>query len=169
MNRGGRSDMPEVLEALDSVVELLNDVAGDGGDHRGLDNALTRHIEMLEEFERVQAESTLFKAQTRTEGEDLADAMEELFGKDSHVSGYAKNLAESVPDTSGENAQTIRLLDKQIGKLLGLRKKLRAEDATQEVLREQIEILRSLPEIFPKGAPVRESLERRIRSLTKED
>ena len=169
MNTGEKSDMPEFLEALDSVVELLNDVASDRGDHRGLYNALTRHIDMLEDLERVQAESTLFKVQTRAEGEDLADAMEDLFGKDSHVSEYAKKLAESVPATTGEDVQTIRLLGKQIGKLLELRKKLWAEDAAQEVLREQIEILRSLPEIFPRGAPIRQSLKRRIRSLTKED
>lgn len=161
--------MPKVLQALESVVDLLNDVARDRAHHRGLDNALTRHIEMLEEFERVRAESALFKAHTRAEGEDLAGAMEDLFGKDSHLSQYAKNLSESVPDTSADDVHTIRLLEKQIGKLLALRKKLRAEDATQEVLREQIDILRSLPEIFPKRAPIRESLERRIRSLTKQD
>jgi len=162
-----KPDMPQFLKSLDSVVELFKGMSDTRDDYQQIDDALTKHIDMLEMLKTINIDIISFKHGTKMELESFHQTMKGLFGKNRFISKEAEILRKSCPDSSGKDLGVLQLLDGQIKNLVKLRRKLWVDDLVGEVIDEQIKVLRSLPKVFPKGAPIRSSIKKRIVALKK--
>jgi len=160
-------DMAEFLKSLDSVVELIKGMSDTRDDYQQIDDALTKHIDMLEMLKTINIDVISFKHETKMELEGFHQNMKGLFGENSFISKEAERMRKGCPDSSGKDLGVSQLLDGQIKKLIKLRRNLWVDDLVTEVIDEQIEVLRNMPKIFPKGAPIRDSIEKRLKAFKK--
>jgi len=160
-------DMPQVLKTLEELVQLLKDIPSETNDYSQIDDTITKHIDLLELLKGVTINIAVFKKKTKTEVEAFSDVMKDLFGEHSFISNEAERLCQSCPNISEKDLRVLQLLDDQIEKLIKLRRKLLVDDLIDKVVKKQIKVLMSLPKVFPKGAPIRDSIEKRIRALKK--
>ena len=157
-------DMPEFLAELSNYIVLLNQLRTVAPSHSEVDGSLAIHINILAMFREIEYQRIKYIEDTRMEGEALTTFIQRVLGKDSAVADHVEKLAPSCPSPE-RSFRIIGALTQQIKELEGLRGKLWSEDKIDEVINREVEILRKLPMLFPKGAPFRQTLEKRIALL----
>lgn len=156
-------DLPQILASLDIVVKLTNNLRK--GTRVKLDNVLAAHIGTLQMLRQHLLEMARFMESNKAEVEVFTQLMQELFEKDGTITNYAKRLSQSCPHISEKQLDTFQKIEEQIKDLLQLRRKLLEGDEISKIANRQVEIMRDFPNIFPKGSPIRNSLEKQISLL----
>jgi len=161
-----RSDMPQFLAALDKTVALLSGLQSGTPQQEDIREAITTHIETLHILVEMTRSRLMLKVTTRAKGEALTGFIQKLLGRSSSVAQYAREMTEGVPRIEKRDIGVLEGLEIQATRLEHLRLELAQEGDLPRLVNLQVEVLRELPRLFPEGAPVRVTLEKRIASLS---
>lgn len=166
-NNRKSADMPQFLALLESQVETLNQLQGITPKYGQVNHAIESHIQMLMMYLEMERERMKFREEAIMEGEALSEFLKNFLGGNSYVGKYAEELTRVLDsqDLHEKDVQVVKSLVNQVRRLQNLKGKLLGKVNINEVVKEGIEILKELPNVFPKGAPIRETFRKRLEKL----